>query len=921
MYRKWCRVYLWLSTLLGSHLFELSGQIVADAEVLIYHLTEQNAPNQVLGNVMVDGGWSNVYTEDELSIMEFDFLSASSDYRDYFNIEDDGTLVAASAVDRDDLCENAEDCVIPLDISMRGGPVFEIIKVHVMVDDINDNDPMFSDSEVGRSISEAAVVGAHIIIPTAQDPDSPQNGIQGYKLQEYSPTFTLLVEEETLALVLEAPLDRETQAFYEIEVIAVDGGNPPKEGHMTVYIEVLDVNDHSPEFDNSTYYTSISENLPPFTTVLRVHAVDYDAGEAGEVQYSLSVGTEEDFGDIFGIDAITGDIYTKVRLDYEDEESYRLKVIAEDQSPDSLPSFANVVVDVIDLNDHSPLIMINTGSADGSVEVSEGAPIGAFVAHITVEDVDGGNNGRFVCSLENTNSFQLQKLHETEFKVISTVPFDREAMAEYLMMIRCADLGTPQQVSTQFLTVHITDENDHEPVFLPNVYEATVMEDIPFDEVILQVTATDQDIGDNGRILYTIDESSEAFFWINSSTGELTAHSLDYESDMFLTITVTATDQANPFWFDTASVLITILDADDNAPQFSSYPFVFRILENQLPGTFVGAVTADDPDSAPFNNFTYSIEPDFNGNGHFLIDPRSGSMYTTMPLDREQTALYHLVVTATGTAGYFLENSTNVFISVIDQNDNVPEVLYPTATNHTVYLASNLSVGYVVSRVFVVDNDTDANGYIRYNISSGNTDNIFTIDQDTGAILLAKSLRDYEELTFSLAITISDSGEPPHVVHVVLDLVVNASATPSSGLMSTHNLSIVISIATISALLIIILIVAIYVLTKKQRENKLKKKYNYAARLAEQKNQQNFEKNNPDVTKDAPNGERGDTEDSLPKKAVLDTRYSKANGMPIWPEPKANYQVNRTPSLNCSSIGVSWCSFLFIFSHLWCCAK
>jgi len=193
-------------------------------------------------------------------------------------------------------------------------------------------------------------------------------------------------------------LDRETQDLFRFHLVAYDGGSPPRSGSADLTIVVLDANDNSPVFDQTTYEVTIPEDVAPGTTVIRVRAEDLDIGQNGFIHYFLSPGTQAQHGHSFSVGNYSGDVIVVGEVDYETYPSYTLVVNAVDLGPNPVSSETVVVVRVEDVNDNPPSIVINTLSASRSTAaaVSEDAPVGTFLAHVVVSDPDSGHNGKSI---------------------------------------------------------------------------------------------------------------------------------------------------------------------------------------------------------------------------------------------------------------------------------------------------------------------------------------------------------------------------------------------------------------------------------------------------------------------------------------------------------------------------------------------
>jgi len=148
-----------------------------------------------------------------------------------------------------------------------------------------------------------------------------------------------------LELAVSATLDHETTTDYRLVVAAVDGGAPPRTGHVTVHVSVADSNDNRPVFDAATYSATIREDAEVGTTVARVRATDADSGANGRVRYHVDR-TRCDVSGQFEVDAVSGAVYTTQPLDYDVVQLYELIVVAADHGPQSLQSSAVVSVQV-----------------------------------------------------------------------------------------------------------------------------------------------------------------------------------------------------------------------------------------------------------------------------------------------------------------------------------------------------------------------------------------------------------------------------------------------------------------------------------------------------------------------------------------------------------------------------------------------
>ena len=280
-----------------------------------------------------------------------------------------------------------------------------------------------------------------------------------------------------------------------------------------------------------------------------------------------------------------------------------LSVIATDRGAVPLTSHTTVVVRVDDVNDHAPSITVNTLTPRGTAAtVAENAEPGTFVAYVSVDDADSGDNGRFSCAVTTAGDrFALrQTFPPGEFQLVtaasSAPPIDRERRAAYDVTVRCADAGERGAARTSQTVVHVTvaDANDNAPRFSRDQYAFEVVENSAPGTPVGRVVATDADDGANGRVQYRLDglpevPGSPPLLHIDAGSGEIsTRGKIDRESlpasvrdGRPLELVATAVDGGDGAArrTATAAVRVTVLDVDDRAPQFDNDLYVFQVRE------------------------------------------------------------------------------------------------------------------------------------------------------------------------------------------------------------------------------------------------------------------------------------------------------------------------------------------------------
>ncbi|XP_030383915.1 protein dachsous [Scaptodrosophila lebanonensis] len=689
-------------------------------------------------------------------------------------------------------------------------PLSANLTIHVDVQDVNDNPPIFEHDEYTVDVLESLLVNAQFIQVNAVDLDTGNNARITYRIVDAGAdnvTKATSLDSDVAQhfgifpnsgwIYLRSTLDRETRNRYELTVLATDNGTPPAHAQTRVLINVLDVNDNDPRFERTAYEFHIEENLRRGAVVGLVRASDVDLGENATIRYSLMPSNSS-----FQVHTVTGEISTREPLDRELRALYDLLVEARDQGTPSRSARVPIKVHVTDVNDNAPEI---ADPQEDVVSVREEQPPGTEVVRIRAIDRDNGQNASITYSIlkgRDSDGFGLFGIDANTGVIRTRVVLDHEERSIYRLAVAATDGGNPPKQTLRMLRVEVLDLNDNRPTFTSSSLVFRVREDANVGQVVGSLAPNER--AEQSRTLdsqlfvtYTLNpltkDAIEGAFDIDRHTGSLVvARQLDRElqSEFRLEIRALDTTASNNPQSSAITVKIEIADVNDNAPTWAQDPIDLRVREDMPVGEIIYNFTASDADTGTNGELQYKLlryTPNLNDSiEQFAVDAHTGSLSLLAPLDYESIEKYILIVQALDQSSNVterLQTSVTVRLQVTDANDNAPKFVAP-ATNGakaaSIYLSDGMRIGELVAHIVAIDPDAGDNGRISYDIVSGNSGGHFHINSQTGIIELAKTLppaSDAESHSrFSLVISASDHGAPvPKKTLLTLQLLVQGS--------------------------------------------------------------------------------------------------------------------------------------------------
>lgn len=598
-------------------------------------------------------------------------VTSDGTHRRYFAINHKtGKLTVSDRIDRETVCEFSGTCSLNLEVVLENP--LDVHNVEVEILDVNDNAPQFPRDEYQLEVSESALTGSRFHIEGAQDADDGSNSVKQYRLSRNDHLTLDPVKQfsnnKHIELILKKPFDRELMPSHQLILTAIDGGTPQRSGTARINVRVLDANDNAPVFGSSVYKVKLSENSAKGSLVIKLNATDIDEGSNGDVFYSFSSYTPERVRQMFSLDTDTGEIRVKNNVDYEETNSYEMYIQAMDKGPAPVAAHCKVVVDILDVNDNVPEIVLSSLSSP----VREDARADTVVALISVNDRDSGLNKQVTLEILPNLPFTI-KSFRNHYTIVTSAFLDRETIKSYNVTVSAVDGGTPPLSSQMSFMVEVADVNDNPPRFEQTSYTVYVTENNAPGASLCVVKATDADAAENARITYTVISDNNygipvaSYVSIKPNTGEAYAlRAFDFEKLREFHFQIKAQDNGVPPLSRVVTVYVYIMDQNDHVPRIFYPPAngshtTEMLMKNAEAGVLVSKVVAWDGDAGQNAWLMYTLKQTNTELDLFKVHEYTGEIRTTR----------HVIE----------DNSTSFVLTVLVQDHGLPP-LSSTATLH-----------------------------------------------------------------------------------------------------------------------------------------------------------------------------------------------------------------------------------------------
>ncbi|XP_068596339.1 protocadherin Fat 2 [Brachionichthys hirsutus] len=669
------------------------------------------------------------------------YALSGGDEDDCFSIDTfSGDLRLACPLDR----ERSEFSILNVTVSDLGTPQTSAWKlVAVNVKDVNDNAPAFGRHRHVVRVPEDTPVDSLVFTAAAVDLDADAS-VQ-YSLLTSTDLFG--IDDVTGEVTVKGRLDRETSPRHDLRIQAADRAQvgPRRFSTLDLVVVLQDINDNPPKFVPTTYTIKVPEDVPVGTLLLWVESIDPDQSSGGLVTYNLKNAE----GGIFHLDSSSGGLTLERELDYERRPAYNLTVRAVDQGlPRSLSSSCFVDIQVLDVNEnlHRPVFSQFVYQAG----VMEDAIVGTSVVTLTASDKDLGRDGVIRYRIHEGSGLGVFTIDEETGMIRTTETLDSEATPHYWLSVYATDLGTKPLMSWTHVYLDILDVNDNAPELSQPVYFAAVQENVEVVKSVVRLSATDTDSSSEGKLSFHMQESRRTFFDVDPITGVVrTLSALDREDKPEHIFEVVVSDNGIPARRSTATVIIKVLDANDNRPKFTDTLFHIKLLEqrHQMGQQEVCRMVARDDDDGPNAVVTYELQD--NADERFQIDAATGVV--TSHGDFWPGNYSILSVRATDQGRPRRSSTARLDIEWVAPP---PPSAEPITFNEAHFPFAVMETEAVTYMVGIIRTETRRQRW--FHITAGDDQKDFDIQRNTGTIFIARRLDAARRSNYNMTVQVTD---------------------------------------------------------------------------------------------------------------------------------------------------------------------
>ncbi|XP_051869379.1 protocadherin-10-like [Pristis pectinata] len=589
-------------------------------------------------------------------------------------------------------------------------------------------------------------------------------------------------------------------------------------------VEILDINDNSPTFPEKSIRLQMAESIAPGSRFPLESALDPDVGANTVNRYTISPNEQ------FGLNVNVREDGTKFaelllekQLDREQQASYQLVLTAVDGGNPPRSGTTQINISLLDINDNAPVFENDIYTAS----LEENAPMGTLVIKIKAIDLDQGTNADLKYSFVNLAPGRVRELFsldsETgEIKVQEQLDF--EDKKSYELDVQAVDNGSPAIAGHCKVLIKLIDVNDNAPEVTVTSLSDKVPEDAAPGTVVALMDVTDRDSGANGQVHCHIPLGLpfKIQSYLNNHYKLTTTRMLDRETTPIYNIPVIAWDSGSPPLSTNKTMQISVSDVNDNTPRFSQSSYSVYVMENNAPGASIFTLTAFDPDLDQNSYISYSFRGNLQDSlvpTYFSINSMNGTIYALPSFDYEKVKTFQIHVQARDAGVPPLSSSATVNVIILDQNDNAPVIVSPSAQSGSAaveIMPQSAAQGYLVTKIMATDADSGQNARLSYQMVQATDPTLFSVGRNSGEIRTTRNILELDETSQSLVVLVRDNGQPSlsSTTTILLSILGNVSEKISEprdsysnpGYFTDINLYLIVTFGSTSVLFLLTIV-------------------------------------------------------------------------------------------------------------------
>ncbi|XP_056592764.1 protocadherin gamma-A3-like isoform X26 [Triplophysa dalaica] len=439
------------------------------------------------------------------------------------------------------------------------------VQINIVVLDVNDNAPVFSQSSYKASIVENAAKGTVVTTVSATDGDESSHDIQYYFEHATSTIKSLFsIDADSGEVKVIGDIDYEKHKQFTFKVKAKDHGDLTDSSE--IIIDVLDVNDNIPKITLMSFSTAISEDAAPGTIIAMLNVQDLDSGDNSKIICSIDINSPFKI-----VSSLTNyyNLVTDSELDREQIAEYNITITAVDGGNPPLSNKDILKLKISDINDHAPQFEQESYNAF----ISENNPPSTTILSVKAEDMDWGPNAKMSYFLieGDLNGLPLTSYISVNSEtgvIYAEKTFDYEQMKSFNIKVKAQDGGSPPLSNNVTLNIFIQDQNDNAPQILYPVQTggSVVAEIVPRSAdvgyLVTKVVAVDVDSGQNAWLSYKLQKATDrALFEVGLQNGEIrTVRQVTDKDAVKQKLTVVVEDNGQPSRSAVVTINVAVAD-------------------------------------------------------------------------------------------------------------------------------------------------------------------------------------------------------------------------------------------------------------------------------------------------------------------------------------------------------------------------